>query len=433
MAGPTFLVSERAHPALAEYAQQARWRSALVVADANTEEAAGRDVIDQLRGAGIRVRELVFEPRSGLRAGREQIVRVRAAIDGPAIPVAVGSGVVTDIVRYAAHSVERDFVSVATAASMDGYASGVAALELDGVKVTVPARPPLAVFADPRVVAQAPAELTRAGAGDLLAKATARVDWLAAHLLCGEPFVAAAADLMLEPLEFAISQSAQIADAQPAAVAELLRGLIQSGQAIALAGSSRPASGCEHHASHFWDLLAARGLREHGSHGLQVGYATGFAIRLQRFAYAGPLRSLRPAAPPPDPLGTAARAWLGDPGSEIAAAVDEKARFIEDAAGAWPSDDRAWERVRDALAGALALADGVPDALDVLGIPTAPGYLEINERMLRAAFRFAGRLRARYTTLDFLEGQGELAPAIEAAVAEPPAALNHSGAGRAGA
>lgn len=433
VAATTVLVSERAHSALAEYAQRAHWRSVLVVADANTEEAAGRDVIDQLGGVGIRVRELVFGQRSGLLADREQIVRVRAAIDGPAIPVAVGSGVITDIVRYAAHSIERDFVSVATAASMDGYASGVAALELDGVKVTIPARAPLAVFGDPRVVAQAPAELTRAGAGDLLAKATARVDWLAAHLLCGEPFVAAAADLMLEPLEFAVSQSARIADAQPAAVAELLRGLIQSGRAIALAGSSRPASGCEHHASHFWDLLAARGLREHGSHGLQVGYATRFALRLQRFAYAGPLRSLRPPAPPADPLGAPARAWLGDPGSEVVAAVDEKARFIEDGAGSWPSDDRAWEKVRDALAGALALGDGVPDALDVLGITSAPGYLEINERMLRAAFRFASRLRARYTTIDFLEGQGELARAIEAAMGGPPTALNHSGAGRAAA
>ena len=113
--------------------------------------------------------------------------------------------------------------------------------------------------------------------------------------------------------------------------------------------------------------------------------------------------------------------------------MDEKARFIEDAAGSWPPDDRAWGRVRDALAGALALGDGVPDALDVLGIPSAPGYLEINERMLRAAFRFASRLRARYTTIDFLEGQGELARAIEAAMGEPPAAVTHSGAGRAGA
>ena len=126
--------------------------------------------------------------------------------------------------------------------------------------------------------------------------------------------MAAAADLMLEPLEFAVSQAARIADAQPEAVAELLRGLIQSGRAIALAGSSRPASGCEHHASHFWDLLAARGLREHGSHGLQVGYATRFALRLQRFAYAGPLRSLRPPAPPADPLGARGSRVAGRPG-----------------------------------------------------------------------------------------------------------------------
>ena len=69
---------------------------------------------------------------------------------------------------------------------MDGYASSVAAMQIDGVKVTFPARAPRAIFADPRVAAAAPAELTRAGIGDLLAKATARVDWLAAHLLYGE-------------------------------------------------------------------------------------------------------------------------------------------------------------------------------------------------------------------------------------------------------
>ena len=57
---------------------------------------------------------------------------------------------------------------------MDGYASSVAAMQVDGVKVTYPARAPGAIFADPRVCAAAPAELTRAGIGDLLGKATAR-------------------------------------------------------------------------------------------------------------------------------------------------------------------------------------------------------------------------------------------------------------------
>ena len=101
----------------------------------------------------------------------------------------MGSGVITDITRYAAHLEDRDFVSVPTAASMDGYASGVAAMEFGGVKVTYPARAPLAIFADPAVLAAAPAELTRSGLGDLLGKATARIDWLAATCSTERPSV----------------------------------------------------------------------------------------------------------------------------------------------------------------------------------------------------------------------------------------------------
>ena len=410
---PAVTVSESAHEQLAEYGGRTGWRRALVVMDANTEEAAGRDVAGRLSGAGIEVEELVFAQRSGLRPGREPIARVQSRIGPETAPVAVGAGVITDIVRFAADSRELDFTSVATAASMDGYASGVAALEFDGVKVTMPARPPLAVFADPRVAAAAPGELTRAGVGDLLAKASARVDWLAAHLLCGEPWSAQAADLMLAPLRFAIQRAPAIVDGRPDAVAELLRGLIQSGHAIAVAGSSRPASGCEHHASHFWDLLAARGLREHGSHGLQVGYATRFAIALQRYAFGGGVATLRTPEQPPDPLGDSAREWLGEPTGEIVEAVAGKRRFIEASVGLWPRDPDDWTRVRSGLACALELSDGVPGALDVLGIPSTPGYLGIDGRMLRAAFRFGGRLRARYTTVDFLEGQGRSEQAIE--------------------
>ena len=174
---------------------------------------------------------------------------------------------------------------------MDGYASSLAAMQVEGVKVTYPARAPVAIYADPRVAAAAPPELTRAGLGDLLAKATARVDWLASHLLYGEPFDADVAELIASPLRFAVENTSRVVAGEPAAVGELLDGLIRSGLAMARAGSSRPASGCEHHASHFWDLVAAHGRREHGSHGLQVGYATRFAMRLQRFAFGGGVAS----------------------------------------------------------------------------------------------------------------------------------------------
>ena len=143
---------------------------------------------------GARVaRELdadVLRLPADLHATEDAVARVRERLRNGL--VAVGSGTLTDVVRYAAHGAGCDFVSVPTAASMDGYASSVAALERDGVKMTLPARAPSAILADPRIAAAAPVELTRAGIGDLLAKTSARVDWLAAHLLYGEPWQRAA-------------------------------------------------------------------------------------------------------------------------------------------------------------------------------------------------------------------------------------------------
>jgi glycerol-1-phosphate dehydrogenase [NAD(P)+] len=403
-----------------------RWAGALLVMDPNTRQAAGADVARELSQAGVDVHELVFEQREGLLAGRDEVKRVRERIaDGRAL-IAVGSGVITDIVRYAAHQAEREFLSVPTAASMDGYASSVAALQLDGVKVTYPARAPTAIYADPRIAAAAPPELTRAGIGDLLAKASARTDWLAAHLLYGERFDPQVAQRVQGPVSVATSSVPELLAGDPAAIEALLKGLVESGIAMAIFGSSRPASGCEHHASHFWDLLAARGRRphaplrphaphrRHAPHGLQVGYATHFAMRLQRFAFAGSVASLARPSGPADPLGADARDWLGDPSAEIVEAVAEKRRFVEERAARWPADQLAWEAVRAQIAPALSQSPEIERALALAGIPAEPGYLDVDERTLRATFRHATRLRARYTTVDFLEGQGALDAAIEA-------------------
>jgi glycerol-1-phosphate dehydrogenase [NAD(P)+] len=408
------VVAQDALERFGEYVSAQHWTGVLLVMDANTQEAAGERVAGALSAAGVSARELVFPQREGLLAGEDEAARVRAAAEDGMQLVAVGSGVITDIVRYAAHLADRQFVSVPTAASMDGYASSGAAMQIDGVKVTYPARGPVAIFADPRIAAAAPAELTRAGIGDLLAKATARVDWLASHLLYGEPFSAQVAERMLEPLTFAASNAERVMAGEADAIHALLAGLVQSGIAMAIVGSSRPASGCEHHASHFWDLLAARGMRPHASHGLQVGYATRFTMRLQRFAFGGGVSSLRPPVVAEDPLGPAAREWLGEPSAEIAAAVQEKQQWIAAERDSWPRDGAAWAAVCARLGDALALFGEIEQALDVAEIPATPGYLDVDERTLRATFRYASRLRARYTVIDFLEGQGALDEALEA-------------------
>jgi glycerol-1-phosphate dehydrogenase [NAD(P)+] len=384
----------------------------LVVTDANTREAAGARVAAMLADAT----EYVFDQREDLHAGPEEAARVRAGLGDGVTPVAVGSGVITDIVRYAAHDAGLDFLSVPTAASMDGYSSSVAAMQVRGVKVTYPARAPRAIFADPRVLGAAPQALTRAGVGDLLGKATAGVDWLAAHLLYGERYdERIAADTRRAMLRAGRNVEALMAG-ESEAMRDLLDGLIESGLNIARFGNSRPASGLEHHASHYWDLLASRGLHEQASHGLQVGYATVFGMRLQRYAYGGGVPALSAPRPVADPLGQEARRWLGEPTDELIAAVRAKQELTATQPPAWPPDAAAWCEVREALGTAMAPFTEVERALEQAQIPTTPGFLGITREMLEGTFHHATRLRDRYTTIDFLEGQRRLDQAITAAL-----------------
>ena len=413
----TIVVAEHAYAALAEHAGARGWREAVAVMDANTEEAAGEAVVRELETAGIPVARLRYAQRSGLRADHEALAAAREALGArpEAGVVAVGSGVITDLTRYAVQLADRGFVSVPTAASMDGYASSVAALELEGLKVTLPARAPDAIFADPATIAAAPAELTRAGLGDLLGKGSARTDWLAAHLLYGELYCEEVDALVLGPLREAARRADAVLGGERNAVEGLLNGLLQSGIAMAMIGSSRPASGCEHHASHFWDLLAGRGLRPHFPHGLQVGFATRFAIRLQRYAFGGGLGALGPPRAY-EPLGRATREWLGEPSPSLSEAIEGKRRFLEAGAARWPAPER-WEELRAALAPALEVSRSVEAALDD-AIPAEPSVVGLDEAMLRAGFRYSNRLRARYTTVDFLEGQRALEAALDVITSE---------------
>ena len=133
-------------------------------------------------------------------------------------------------------------------------------------------------------------------------------------------------------------------------------------------------------------------------------------MRLQRFAFGGRVDPLLEPVAAADPLGPQAREWLGEPTTEIVQAVHEKQLYVADLS-AWPVDAAGWERVRSTLAPALDVFPSVERALDGGGIS-----VDVDQATLRATFRFASRLRARYTVIDFLEGQEKLEQAIEEAI-----------------
>ncbi len=410
----TIVIDEFAIEKLGAYARARRWSRPFVIMDANTEEALGWRVVDELSRARTRVTTFRFPERSGLLADETSVARLQAALNESETDsiIAVGSGVITDLTRYIASRIGRRFVSVPTAASMDGYASGVAAMHFGDIRTSYLALPPMAIFADTITVAKAPEDMTRSGIGDLLGKASARIDWMLSHALYGEQYCPEVDRRVTEPLVDVATHVDDILGQSPAAVSQLLRGLIESGIAMAMVGSSRPASGCEHHASHFWDFIASKGRRPHAPHGLQVGYATHFAMRLQRFALGGGVPVL--TLPRPIVAGDDARLWFAGHAAEVDAVMEEKRRYLREHASAWPATESQWGALQEQAAEGMRLFPVVAEALLAARIPSEPGFLELDAATLKTTFRLANRLRSRYTVLDFLEGQGRLDEAIEA-------------------
>ena len=251
-----------------------------LVADSATWAAAGADAERELRAAGLATRATVFDDAC-LAADARAIFRLLVDdAPGERLYIAVGAGTLTDIVRFTCHRTGHDFVSLATAASVDAYSSVVAPILVDGMKRTFPTLAPVAVFADTETLARSPRPMTAAGFGDMLCKFTALADWRLGALIWDEPFDEAIALRSAAAARSCVDAVAAISAAQPAGLAVLMAALVESGLCMAEAGHSRPASGAEHQYSHFWEMRLLREGRPPILHGLKVGIGTLEASRL---------------------------------------------------------------------------------------------------------------------------------------------------------
>lgn len=168
--------------------------------------------------------------------------------------LAVGSGTIHDLSRYVAHKWGIPFISVPTAASVDGFLSNVAAMTWNGMKKTVPAQGPLYVFADTDIFSKAPYRLTASGMSDLLGKYIALADWKIAALVTDEYICEQTIALEEEALEQTIGLIDGLKEGDPEAFEQLMYALLLSGIAMQMVGNSRPASCAEHHVSHLWEM-----------------------------------------------------------------------------------------------------------------------------------------------------------------------------------
>ncbi len=163
--------------------------------------------------------------------------------------IAVGAGTIHDLTRYTAYQRKIPFISVPTAASVDGFVSVVAAMTWHGMKKTLPAVAPICVLADTDIFGKAPYRLTASGISDLMGKYTALLDWRVCHVLFDEYFCKTIYDLEMEAVQEVEKVLNNIKKGEPECMEKLMYALILSGLAMQMTGNSRPASGAEHHVS----------------------------------------------------------------------------------------------------------------------------------------------------------------------------------------
>lgn len=172
---------------------------------------------------------------------------------------ACGGGKVLDVGKYAATKTKIDFISIPTGPSNDGIASPVAVIKNNrGLSESLEATMPLGILVDLNVLKKAPLRSIRAGIGDLLSNLSAISDWQLAKRHHGEKIDDFARSLAYTPADFLFDMCLHRKKINIRGLdflKKMTNGLILSGLAMSVAGSSRPCSGAEHMISHAIDVL----------------------------------------------------------------------------------------------------------------------------------------------------------------------------------
>jgi glycerol-1-phosphate dehydrogenase [NAD(P)+] len=256
---------------LVNYCREADLGAFAMIVDHNTYRALGEAAETALRDQGWDVLTVMLKG-DDIGADARHIFQAMLALDHtPRTFVAVGSGTITDITRFISHRSGREFISLPTAPSVDGFTSIGAPLVIEMVKTTVNCHGPLAVFADLPTLCAAPRKMLAAGFGDMLAKFTASADWELGSMFGGDPFVEPIAARMRSATWDCGYRAEAIASGSPEGVQALMEGLIESGFCLLEYGSTLPASGWEHHISHTLEMKLLREGRHAILHGAKVG------------------------------------------------------------------------------------------------------------------------------------------------------------------
>jgi glycerol-1-phosphate dehydrogenase [NAD(P)+] len=375
-----------------------------LVADRNTYRVLGQTIEAALRNHGFAVHAIVLQDEA-VTPDEQSIMQVLVGTDRDnRTYLAVGSGTITDIVRFCSHRTKADFISLPTAPSVDGYTAPGASLVIHRLKQTVSAQPPMAIFADLPTLCAAPRPMIAAGFGDILGKYTSLADWRLGHLLWQEPYDEGVAQRVEKALTSCVGNVEAIGQAAEAGIRELMLGLLETGSCMLAAGHSRPAAGAEHYVSHYLEMMLLWEDRPAILHGAKVGLATLHVARhfdrLRRITRQEAIERLRASSLPDRARDVETiLAAYGPIGQDI---VEGQRPFLDMTPDGYANLKQAildhWDEIQ-AIAASVPSPEMIERLLRTVGGAVEAPALGLSEAELAHAFEVSHYLRNRFTVL----------------------------------
>ena len=372
-----------------------------ILSDVNTFTAAGSKVCAVLDEAAIPYSQYIF-PQNALEPDEHAVGAAVMHFDSKCdLIIGVGSGVINDIGKILSNISGRKYIIVGTAPSMDGYASATSSMSMDGLKTSLNSRCADVIIGDTDILKNAPEHMLKAGLGDMLAKYVSIAEWRIAHIITGEYFCEAVAQLIRDALKKCVDNAAGLLTRDEEAIRAVFEGLVIGGVAMAYAGVSRPASGVEHYFSHVWDM---RGL-EFGTkvdlHGIQCAMATAKAVRLYEYVSALQPNEQKAAQYVTEfdyeAWKTQLKEFLGSAADTMIALEAKEGKYNKNTHKArFDLIAENWDRILQIIREELPTSAQFQEIMDTVGISTDLNVLDVDNACAKQTFRATKDIRDKY-------------------------------------
>ena len=414
------VVSKDAIYELPNIMKELGYSSAYLISDAITYKIAGEKCMEILKDAGVKA-EIIQLTHMGFDEATLGELVINMPMDCDLV-VAVGTGTINDMTRFFSYRMGRPFMTVATAAPMDGFASSIAAIMVNNLKTTFDAQTPVAIIGDTEILKGAPYSMIAAGLGDLVGKATCLCDWRISHIVTGEHSCENIIRLVEDNVNKVLESANLAKDRDPEVLGKIMEGLVLAGTAMSLNGNSRPASGCEHHMSHYWEMMFEQAGKRPVPHGTQVGVGTVLVLKaVEQFLSNGVDfdAARKAAASYNEAEWEASIVTAYGPAAPGVIEMEKKALKNETSARLARIDamEQNWPAI-EALLKDLPSSTYVKELLEGLGSPSLPAQIDVDKELLKNTFLYCKETRARYTILQLLWDLGVLEETANAVISE---------------